>query len=256
MLSSVGSFGSGVAHALRGARMLLGTPRLWPLVIIPFVLTLVAFIAMMSGAFALRDRWLDLLPSWPALRAVLGVIAYLALLLVAYFTFLPIASLIAAPFNEAISESIEKIETGREPPPFSLARLVRDLGMALAHELRKLLRYVVLALGVLLASLIPVVGPIVGLVGGGYVAARFAAYDALDATLSRWGWPFHKKTGLIRERRAACLGLGAVVAGMLVVPFVNALAMPVGAAGGTLLALALVPETQRVTDPRVSGERR
>lgn len=250
MVSPVAGFGSGVAHALRGARLLLGTPRLWPLVILPFILTVIAFIALFSGAFALRDRWLDLLPSSGVLRAVASVIAHLALLVVAYFTFLPIASLIAAPFNESIAESVEEIATGREPPPFSLARLVRDVGLALAHELRKLVRWIVLAIAVLLFSLIPGIGPFIGIAGGGYVAARFAAYDALDATFSRWGWPFMKKTAFIRQRRAACLGLGSVVAAMLVVPFVNALAMPVGAAGGALLAVSLVPEGQRTNAAR------
>jgi CysZ protein len=198
-----------------------------------------------AAAFTLRDRWLELLPSSGALRAIVGVLAHLALLVVAYFAFLPLASLIAAPFNETIAESVEHLITGREPPPFSLARLLRDLGRAIVHELRKLFRYLLLALGVLLASLIPAVGPVLGIVGGGYLAARFAAYDALDATLSRWGWPYARKTALIRSRRGACLGLGAVVAGLLVVPFVNAVAMPVGAAGGALLAVSLVPEGQR-----------
>jgi len=245
MVRSVASFGSGVAHALRGARVLLGTPRLWPLVIVPFVLTLLAFVGVLAAAFALRDRWLELLPSSGALRAIFGVLAHLALLVVAYFAFLPLASLIAAPFNETIAESVEQLVTGREPPRFSLPRLLRDLGRALVHELRKLVRYLLLALAVLLASLIPAIGPVVGIVGGGYLAARFAAYDALDATLSRWGWTYSRKTAFIRGRRAACLGLGAVVAGLLVVPFVNAVAMPVGAAGGALLAVTLVGEAER-----------
>lgn len=245
MVRSVAGFGSGVADALRGGRMILGTPKLWPLVIIPFAFTLVAFVGVFGAAFALRDRWLDLLPSSGALRAIVGVLAHLALLVVSYFAFLPLASLIAAPFNETIAETVEQLATGREPPPFSPARLLGDLGRAIVHELRKLVRYLLLALGVLLASLLPAIGPVIGLVGGGYLAARFAAYDALDATLSRWGWPYARKTAFIRGRRAACLGLGAVVAGLLVVPFVNALAMPVGAAGGALLAVRLVPEAER-----------
>jgi uncharacterized protein involved in cysteine biosynthesis len=94
-------------------------------------------------------------------------------------------------------------------------------------------------------SLLPVIGPIIALVGGGYLASRFAAYDALDATFSRWGWSYARKTAFLRGRRALSLGLGSVVAGLLLVPIVNALAMPIGAAGGALLAISAVPAGER-----------
>jgi CysZ protein len=236
-------FVAGLRHAGLGARLLITRRRLWPLVALPFLLTLVAFAGVFLAAFALRDRWLELLPAAGALRAVLAVLAHVALVVVAYFTFLPVASLIAAPFNEAIAEAVEEVLSGRRPPPFSLARLARDLARTVVHEVRKLARYLLLASALALAAvLLPGVGAVIALVGGAALAARFAAYDALDATLSRWGWSYERKVSLLRRRRALCLGLGAAVAGLLAIPVINALALPIAAAGGASLALDAVPE--------------
>ena len=105
--------------------------------------------------------------------------------------------------------------------------------------------YFFVAVVPLFVSLLPVVGPALALLGGGYLAARFAAYDSLDATLSRWGWSYTRKQELLRRRRALCMGLGAFVAALLAVPVVNALALSVGAAGGASLALEGVPEAER-----------
>jgi CysZ protein len=215
----------GVRHGLAGIALVVTQPRLRPLVALPFVIALALFI----GIFAAVIKLIGL--AWALAVPVLGL-----------FLFLPVASLVAAPFNEAIAETVEQLRTGREPPPFSAARLLAELGRTIVHEARKIARWLLLSAIVLALSLfVPVVGMVIGLVGGAYVAARFAAYDALDATLSRWGYGYAEKTAFFRKRRALCLGLGAVVAALLLVPVVNAMAMPLGAAGGAVLATTAVP---------------
>ncbi len=233
----IGDFSRGVGHGLEAARLVLGWRRLWPLVVLPFVLSLAALVGAVALALAFRDRWLASLPAWEWLRVTATVASWILLPVIAYFLFLPVTSLIAAPFNEAIAERVEERVTGRAAPPFSLGRLLRELALTVVHELRKFARWILLALGVLLVALVPVVGPVLAVAGGGYLAARFAAWDALDATFSRWGWSYAQKITFLRARRSASLGLGAVIAGLLLVPGVNALAMPIGAAGGALLAI-------------------
>jgi CysZ protein len=231
---------------LRGFLLILRSPRLWPLVALPFVLSILALFAVFGAMVALRDRWMDLLPASGVFRSTLAALAYVALGVVGYFLYLPLASLIAAPFNEAIAESVEELLTGKKPPPTSIGRLLRDLGRAVVHEARKLARYLLLAAALALAALLlPGIGPAIALVGGFWLAARFAAYDALDATLSRWGWSYDRKVAFLRGHRTLCFGLGAVIAGLLLVPFVNALAMPVAAAAGASLAVGAIPENER-----------
>jgi CysZ protein len=230
------SFAHGFRLGLKGAAMLFRQPRLWWLVLVPFALSVAALVAVTFAAIALRERWLGALPG--GLRPVFAVLSILVAPVVGYFLFFPVAALIAAPFNEAIAEAVEHQATGTPPAPTKLLHLLRDLVLAVAHELRKLVRWLLLAALLLILTLVvPGIGPIIGLVGGAAITAHFAAYDALDATFSRWGWGYEQKTRFLAQHRALGLGLGAFVAVLLAVPVLNALAMPLGAAGGALLAL-------------------
>ena len=64
-----------------------------------------------------------------------------------------------------------------------------------------------------------------------------AAYDCYDAVLSRRDLPYEAKTAYLAARRGRTFGLGAAVAGMLLVPVLNLVALGVGAAGATLAVL-------------------
>lgn len=237
MISTVGR---GASYAMRGAGLVLGKPALWPLVIAPFLLSLTAMGGLVWVAIAYRGDLLGWLTPGGWLGDVLGPVLtalyWLLVPIVVFFLYLPVASLIAGPFNEAIAEKVEAIVLGKEGEPFSPARLLRDLGLTVVHELKKFLRWALLAGSVFACSvLLPGLGAIIGTIGGAYIAARFAAWDSLDYTLSRRGFSYEQKQRFLRERRSLCLGLGGSVAGLLLVPVVNALALPFGAAGGALL---------------------
>jgi CysZ protein len=236
----IGSFGKGTSYALRGAAILVRTPSLWPLVIAPFLLSLAAMIGLVWAMIAMHDRALAWLTPSGWLGDVVGPVVTLLYWLIVpvlvWFLYLPIASLIAGPFNEAIAEGVERRVLGKPGAPFSALGLARDLGLTVVHELRRFVRWAVLALAVLALSVIlPGVGSIIALAGGAYIAARFAAWDALDYTLSRRAYSYDAKQAFLRQRRALALGFGGAIAGLLLVPVLGALAMPSGAAGGALL---------------------
>jgi CysZ protein len=248
------SFGRGAGFAVRGLRVLATTPVLWTLVMWPFLLALLAMVALGVGLFTWSDGLVAALTPGGFLGHLLGpvvrVIYWLVAPLLLWFAFLPVAGLIAGPFNEAIAEAVEVHVLGRAGEKTSLARLVRDLGLTVVHEARKFLRWVFLALGVLaLATFVPGIGALIGWVGGGYLAARFAAWDALDYTLSRRGWSYAEKQAFLRARRATCLGLGGTIALLLLVPGVGALVMPAAAAAG-----ALYVDDEIGPAPRPDGE--
>jgi CysZ protein len=227
----IGDFSRGFRFGVRGAALVLSRPRLWPPVIVPFVLSLAALAGVAVAVFALREH---ILPAGGVWRRIVEVLTFIAVPVVCYFLFLPVASLIAAPFNDTIAERVEEIETGRPPRPGASSGVVRSL----LNEGRRFLRWATLALGILAVSiLIPGVGSLVGLIGGGYLAARFAAWDAIDYTLGRWGYSYDEKLAWLRRHRPLCLGAGAFVALILAVPILNALAMPLAAAGGALLCV-------------------
>jgi uncharacterized protein involved in cysteine biosynthesis len=86
---------------------------------------------------------------------------------------------------------------------------------------------------------VPVIGPVLAILIGGYLAATSASYDCFDAVLARRLWPYRRKVEFLRSHRGRTLGLGAAVAAMMLVPVLNLVALGIGAAGATLAALDL-----------------
>ena len=237
---------SGARYLGRGARFLVANPRLFTWVVIPYAITLALFALGAWAAVSYFDdlvAWLtSLVPSWLAglLRAVLYVLLASTLGLASYFLFFAIAAVVAGPFNEFLAEAVEGRVTGKASPPLSAGRLTRDVLLTIAHETRKILRYLFLVGCLFLLSLfIPGVGWAVYAVGGAFLTARFAAYDVLDYTMARRHWTFKQKQEFLGRHRSLSTGLGAAVSLFLLIPVLGPLAYPLGAVGGTLLMLDL-----------------
>jgi uncharacterized protein involved in cysteine biosynthesis len=89
--------------------------------------------------------------------------------------------------------------------------------------------------GVLLLSLIPLVGPPLGILWG----AHALALQQTDVPLARRGMGFSARRAWHRRWRAESLGFGLAGLVTLLVPLANFLLAPALAVGGTLLVLEL-----------------
>ena len=78
------------------------------------------------------------------------------------------------------------------------------------------------------------IGTVAAFFFGIWVTARFTSYDAYDAVFARSGWSYRQKISYLRAHPHRTLGLGAATAGLLAIPIVNLVAMPVAAAAATL----------------------
>jgi CysZ protein len=151
-----------------------------------------------------------------------------------------LANLFAAPFNDALSEAVEEAETGRGAPPFSVARMLRDVGRSVGLELVKLSIYLaVMGPMWLLSWLLPGVGQALYLVFAALFTASYFAIDYVDWPASRRGLGWRSRLGLVRTRPFLMLGFGSAVALCLFVPLLNLCFMPLAVAGGTRLFLDL-----------------
>ena len=188
---------------------------------------------------ALRNLIHHVIPVYWA-GSVLEIIAVLALAFASISICISVAALIAGPFNEMLSESIEEHLTGVPGPRLRLGRFVVDLVVGIAHTLRRVLVYlVVMGALLVLGVVVPVVGTIVTTVGGAIATARFASYDAYDAIWARRRWRYRAKIEYLRINRWRTLGLGAVVAALLLVPGLNLIGLSIGAAAATLRVVEL-----------------
>lgn len=245
-------FVRGLLYPLRGLSILRRHPgfaRYW---VPPIVLTFAALCASIVLSVRYHDDLVDLVWATPAgegaaeitLR-VLHFIAQAAALVLsvglAVFVCIALANLIAAPFNDALSEVVEQVETGGPTPAFSLGRLLRDLGRTLRLELTKLVIYAcVMGPALLLSWLVPGVGQVAYAGFALLFTSLYLALDYVDWPASRRGLSFRDRLALLRVRPLLTLGFGFAVAACLFVPLLNLFFMPLAVAGGTRLFLDLL----------------
>jgi CysZ protein len=242
----VGDFLRGVLDALHGAAYLVTHPRLWKFVVAPAIVAVILLVVasgsvltLLSGPIAalashLPGAWAD---------TVLKLLAGVVLAIASVVIFLSVASMVAGPFNEMLSESLEERETGVASPPFRLPAFLRDLVVGVAHAARRVAVYLLVMIVLLVVGVaVPVVGSVIAMVLGWIATARFASYDAYDAVWSRQRLRYRDKVQYMRDDRWRTLGLGAATSILLIVPGLNVIGLAIGATGATLRR---VSEVQR-----------
>jgi len=149
---------------------------------------------------------------------------------------------LAAPFNDALSEAVERRVRGRGGPPFSISKLFRDAFRSIAYEVGKLAAWVAVVVPILLLSIpFPVVGPVTGPTSLG-VTWVFFGLDHVDWVAARRDATLGDRVEMVKKRFRPLVGLGIGVWILIHVPFLNLLFMPAAVAGGTLLFLDLEDE--------------
>jgi len=241
--NSLTDFFRATSLPVRAAGFLLARPRLWLLVLIPLALNILVFVALMTWGFTGfsgllrgwiegREGWL-----WDVVKVVADVFFWAIVLLVVYFIFTPVALLIASPFNDKLAECVERAygfavpEDGR---PF-LAAILAEAVYALVCEFKRIALVIVVFVLLVALNLIPVAGNVLYVIASFCWAAWSAAYEFTSYAGDRRRLGLSRKWALLRSRLPATMGFGIVTAGLLLVPLLNVLVVPVSAVGGTML---------------------
>ncbi|MCK5795651.1 MAG: EI24 domain-containing protein [Deltaproteobacteria bacterium] len=230
----------GLGYVFRGWSFVAKHTELVKFCVLPVILTLVVFVGLSILFYAKYTWFVSLFWAKPEGWTIVfwwpfAVLFVFAAIIIAYVLFFVVLSILTAPFNDFLSERVEQLAYGHEPRPFSWSFLLRGLGQTVLHELAKLAIYLAWILPLLFLNFIPVIGTVAFAVTGFILTARFLAYDHLDYAMARREWTFARKRGLLKEYRALTSGFGAGVAGVLLVPVVGLLSIPMAAVGGTLL---------------------
>ena len=251
---------AGAWHLLSGFWFLIRHPSFWPLAVLPTVLALACILSGIAlGAFAIP--WLEThaLPGRGKMAAGVGILLSLALylgtLLAGAVAGLAVAMLVSAPILERLSRRVEA---------YVRVHVVEHAGglrWEMAQAFRGALYFLFAAPVVLLLTLIPLLGPPLGLLWG----AHSVAFQQTDMPLARRGMDFGRRRAWHRQYRPESLGFGLAGLVFLFVPLANFLVAPALTVGGTLMVLELeedlVPpdrperrERARVADPEGSSE--
>ncbi len=225
------------ARALARALSLLSKPGVRIYVVVPLLINVVLFGALVWYGYALFYPFVEWLMSY--VPGILDFIEWLIWIffgmlaaITVFFSFTPIANIIAAPFNALMSEKIEAELTGKAiSSDISFTRMAID---AIGSQLRKLLYIMLWALGLFLVSLIPVVNliaPVLWVVFGSWLLSL----EYFDYPMGNHDLVFAEQKRRLRERRGIALGFGGAVMVMTSIPIINFIVMPVAVAGATLL---------------------
>lgn len=258
---SAHSVTDGFCMPLEAGRLLLRERRLWLPTLVPVLLSLAAFataVGLVVGyageLHGLATDWMPELTAsaWYAwiwvgpvrlLLAVLGALLFLAMAALALVVAYLLASLLASPFHDWLSQRVERLVTGdlddaSEP---GLAGALRDGLRSLREELRRIAFFA--AVVVPLAALGFLV-PVANVLTGPTILAFTVFFLPLDYTsysLDRRRLTFAQKRRWLLDRAPAVAGFGAAAFLVCVIPGVNLLAMPLLVIAGTLLVLRQPP---------------
>jgi uncharacterized protein involved in cysteine biosynthesis len=240
--------GAGAWHVFGGFWYLVRHPDLWPLAALPTVLAGLFVIGGLAlGTYSMRFLETALLPAPGRLSAGLSVVLMLALWIGALgagvLLGLGLALLVAAPILERISRRVEAQVRVTVPRGGTTWR------WELAQSFKSALYLMVAAPLLLLLSIIPIVGPVLGLSWG----AHSVAMQMSELPLARRGLDFRARWRWHRRFLAESLGFGAAALVVLLVPCANFLLAPALMVGGTLMVLELeedlVPPDRKTTPP-------
>jgi CysZ protein len=188
---------------------------------------------------------------WQILYYFLMVTATLILLVVFFFLVTRIASALAAPFNDVISQKTEEIVSGRlDETPFSMTRLLKDSGRGIAHSFKILGIYIGMLILALPLFLLPGIGAVLYSVVSVLLASYMLSYEYLGYPMDRRRVSFREKRRFLRSHIRSTIGFGLGSVAAASIPFVNLMMIPAAVVGGTLLFMRLTPEGKSSTTDR------
>jgi CysZ protein len=220
----------------RGVR-LIRHPDVRLYVIMPLLINVILFGALIWFGYTQFSPLVELLMSYipgflDFLRWIVWLFITMLTTIIVFFTFTPIANIVAAPFNALLSEKIEKLLTGKAvSSDISFPTMVKN---SLLSQLGKLFYIAIWSLALLLVSLIPLVNfaaPFLWVLFGSWLLSL----EYLDYPMGNHDLSFSRQKQMLSGRRGLALGFGGSVMVLTSIPLINFIVMPVAVAGATLL---------------------
>ncbi|MBT3182168.1 MAG: hypothetical protein HN337_06660 [Deltaproteobacteria bacterium] len=251
-MSRTQDFIGGFLHIFKGFKFLTSHRRLWVWAIIPTLINLLIVVAMISifthyygdfyGWLASHMGNLDIAnpTAWymhilDGILWVLNILFQILIILISLILMLVIAYglsfIVAAPFNDALSERVETALTNNEPPPFSMKKFVGDMLRIIKIESIKAAILLAIPILLFILNIIPVIGGPIYV----FLTLIFGAWDLgfafADLPMGRKVIPLKERWGFAKKNKWALIGFGT---GFIIPFFTLVFAAPM-VVGGTLL---------------------
>lgn len=251
----ISKFRQGFFYPFRAFRFIKKHPRLYKYILIPFTINLSVFsLTIYYGLgffFDLVSRYVPQGDSWYwfLLNYIIMALVIIVTLVLVFFTFTVIGSLLASPFNDILSERTEEMLTGQtSDEPFVFKTFLKDSGRVLIVESKKISLFLTGMLLLLFLNILPVIGSLL-------YSVLSVAWTVFFLVIEFTGYIFSRKKLTFKEQRhvifhdfSLMAGFGLGVFCILTIPFLQFLCIPLGVVGATNLlydAGAITPESEQ-----------
>lgn len=236
-------FANGFRFALSGFGWIM-RPRIRRFIYIPLAINLILFAtaigllasfaeAWVSDQIGQKTDWWGIFQwAYDIIVPILRVVIYAALFFIGYFSFSVVANIIAAPFNALLSKAVEQRLQG-QTISYSELPLAKEIWITVKAEIVKLLRFLGVALLLLLTLMIPGVNLLFPLLWFVFMAYTLSLQYA-DYPMANHGHFYATQRKVLKKNRSQRLGFGTAANVMLLIPVVNFVAMPVCVCGATV----------------------
>ena len=264
----LGGFGtlSGATYPFKALITFIKNPRLIKYIAIPIIVNIIVAIALYSGLlfFGLQivndvqtdiTLWLNQLvtnlPQWlgfltylvAGLIVIVRLLIVVVLLIATGFLLTQFGVLLGAPWYGQLSEQLERTITGKvELIELDIAS---DLARAVLYEFKKLVLIALVGIPLLLINFFPGVGTVVSSIGSLTLTTTIVCLDFLDSCLERRRLSFRQKLGIVFKCLPASGSFGLVCLGLISIPLLNLITIPLCVASGTLFICDRVKATAR-----------
>ncbi len=178
------------------------------------------------------DWWVMFQWTYDMLIPILTLITYVSFGLLVYFSFSSLANLLASPFNAQLSKAVEQRLAGQEIS-YTEMPLIKEIFISIRSELAKTIRFIFIAILLLISLLIPGVNLFFPLMWFVFMAYTLSL-QYIDYPMANHQYFYREQRQLLKKHRATRLGFGSAANLLLFIPFVNFLAMPVCVCGATI----------------------
>ncbi|BBH64991.1 membrane protein [Actinoplanes sp. OR16] len=243
MLAGLREFVTGAGLLGRGLGLILRSPRLLLLGLLPALLSGILYIVLLVLLIRflpdLSDQVTWFADDWAAwLRDVVQVFAGAGILglsvLLGILTFTAVTLLIGDPFYETISGRVEARYGG--VPDEAEVSILESLRRSLVDSLRLIGIGVLVAIPLFFLGLLPFVGQTVVPVIGGAAGGWLLALELTGAPFQRRGQRLRHRRVVLARNKPLTLGYGVAVFAAFLIPLGAVFLMPAAIAGATLLA--------------------
>ena len=253
----IGGFGTmaGASYPLRAIGTFSKNPGLLKYIVVPILVNIIIAIALYSGLLFFGWQFVDEiktdvtlwlnqiiadLPQWlgfltysiSALIFLLRFLLIIVLLIATGFLLTQFGVLLGAPWYGQLSEQLEKVRTGKVE--IIEINIFSDLGRAILYELKKLLLIAICGILLLLLNFAPGVGTVISTLGSLALTTTIVCLDFFDSTLERRRLKFRNKLRIVLKSLPASGSFGLVCLGLISIPLLNLVTIPLCVASGTL----------------------